>query len=209
MANQAPLTQPPTREQLRARRAYRRALRRARNPLRFSCRSLALVVSCALLAALILAGLALVLRHESTPSTAEPIIAITALPAASFAPPPTEKAVQGAQVILAAQTPANLVLTGPPVPTIILTDTPMPLAVGLLAQVVGVGAEELNVRNLPNRSSSEILFRAAAGTALQLIGGPLEAEGFIWWRVLDAQFEVEGWAAGRYLQALTTQEAAP
>ncbi|MCY3575251.1 MAG: hypothetical protein OXG92_13690 [Chloroflexi bacterium] len=199
------LAKPPTREQLRARREYRRALRRARNPLHFSLRSLTLALTLALLAALAIAGLALSLRSESSPPAAEPIIDISPLPAASFAAPPTERAAEGEQIILAAQTPANLALTGPPVPTVILTDTPLPLAVGLLAEVVNVGVEELNVRNLPNRSSSKVLFRAAAGAQLQLIGGPLEAEGFIWWRVRDAQFAVEGWAAGRYLQAISTQ----
>ncbi|MCY4466584.1 MAG: hypothetical protein OXE46_13730 [Chloroflexi bacterium] len=205
MAIEPPLAQRPTREQLKARRVYRRALRRARNPLRFSLRSLALVLVLALLTALAVAGLALSLRSESSMPAAEPIIVISAVPDSSLDAPPTEKAALGTQVILAPQTPASLLLTGPPVPTIILTDTPMPLAVGLLAQVVGVGNDELNVRNLPNRNSSAILFRAAGGTKLQLIGGPLEADGFIWWRVRDPQFEVEGWAAGRYLQTITTQ----
>lgn len=205
MAIEPPLAQRPTREQLKARRVYRRALRHAQNPLRFSLRSLALVVTLALLTALAVAGLALSLHNESSKPAAEPIIVISAAPDFSFDAPPTEEAALGTQVILAPQMPANLVLTGPPVPTIILTDTPVPLAVGLLAQVVGVGNDELNVRNLPNRSSSAILFRAAADTTLQLIGGPLEADGFVWWRVRDPQFEVEGWAAGRYLQALTTQ----
>ncbi len=202
MAIEPPLTQRPTREQLKARRVYRRALRRARNPLRFSLGSLALVVILALLAALAVAGLALSLRGESSRIAAEPIIVITAAPASSFDARPTEGAALGTQVILAPQTPANLVLTGPPIPTIILTDTPLPLAVGSLAQVVGVGNDELNVRNLPNRSS-KVLFRAAGGTQLELIGGPLEADGFIWWRVLDPQFEVEGWAAARYLQTVS------
>ncbi len=203
MAIEPPLAQRPTREQLKARRVYRRALRRARNPLRFSLRSLALVVVLALLTALAVAGLALSLRGESSRTATEPIIVVTAAPASSIDVRPTERAALGTQVILAPQTPANLVLTGPPIPTIILTDTPMPLAVGSLAQVVGVGNDELNVRNLPNRSSSKVLFRAAGGTKLQLIGGPLEADGFIWWRVLDPQFEVEGWAAGRYLQTVS------
>ncbi len=203
MAIEPPLAQRPTREQLQARRVYRRALRRARNPLRFSLRSLALVMSLALLTALAVAGLALSLQDTSSEPAAEPIIVISAAPDFSFDAPPTEEAALGTQVIVAPQLSANLLLTGPPVPTIILTDTPVPLAVGLLAQVVGVGNDELNVRNLPNRNSSTILFRAAADTTLQLIGGPLEADGFIWWQVRDPQFEVEGWAAGRYLQTVS------
>lgn len=205
MAIEPPLAQRPTREQLKARRLYRRALRRSRNPLRFSVPSLALVAGLALLAALAAVGVALALRGESSGQAAEPIIDISAAPNANFDAPPTERAAPGTQVILAPQTPANVALTGPPVPTIILTDTPMPLAVGLLAQVVGVGLDELNVRNLPNRNSSQVLFRAAAGTQLQIIGGPLAADGFIWWRVRDPQFEVEGWAAGRYLQTIPRQ----
>ncbi|MCY4146692.1 MAG: hypothetical protein OXE95_10155 [Chloroflexi bacterium] len=203
MASEPPLARRPTREQLHARRVYRRALRHARNPLRFSLRSLALVATLALLTALAVAGLALSLRGESSGLASEPIIIISAAPDTRLDAPPTEATAPGRQVILAPQRPANLAFTGPPVPTIILTDTPVPLAVGLLAQVVGVGNAELNVRNLPNRSSSQILFRAPANSELRLIGGPLEADGFIWWRVRDPQFAVEGWAAGRYLQALT------
>ena len=202
MADEKPLGERPTREQLKARRLYRRALRRARNPLRLSLRSLAFTLLLTLLAAVGAVGLGLSLRADVASAPQEVFIAVTALPAGSLATRATDTVAPGTQVILAAETPANPALAGPPVATVIVTETPLPLAVGVTAQVVGVGVDELNVRNSPRRSDSPVLFRAAAGARLDIIGGPQEADGFIWWQVRDPQFQVEGWAAGSYLETI-------
>ena len=172
MADEKPLGERPTREQLKARRLYRRAVRRARNPLRLSLRSLGVTLLLTLLAAAGLLALALSLRGEANSAPQEVIIAVTALPAGSLATRALETAAPGTQVILAAETPANPALAGPPIATVLITETPLPLAVGVTAQVIGVGGDKLNVRNFPRRSDSPVLFRAAAGARLDIIGGP-------------------------------------
>ncbi len=202
MAVERPLGDRPTREQLKARRLYRRAFRRARNPLRISLRSLSWTLLLTLLAAIAAIALVISLRGEPGPPPQALIIAVTALPAGSLATKAIETVAPDTRVILAAETPASLALTGPPIATVLITETPLPLAVGVMAQVVGVGNDELNVRNLPNRNNSQVLFRAQAGARLEIIGGPQAADDFIWWRVRDPQFQVEGWAAGTYLQTI-------
>lgn len=198
----------PTREQLAARRQYRRAIRRSRNPLYIPLNWLA---AAALLVLIAIAGAiaAIVgLRRDSAATPLEPIIAVATAQASSAggdAPPAGGASVSdsGTQIILAAETPANLALTGPPVPTVIVTNTPIPLAVGAQAIVYNVGGDELNVRNIPSINNSKVLFRAAAGTIFNVIGGPQEADGFSWWQLHDPQFEVTGWAVARYLQTIS------
>ena len=204
MADESPLIPRPTREQWRERRAWKREMRRARNPLRLSLRSLAFTFALAILAAMGIIALALSLRSEPTSAPNEAAIVLSAVEPSSLDAPALASIAPATQVILEANAGAGMALTGPPVATVIITETPAPLAVGLTAVVVGVGNDELNVRNLPNRSGSEVLFRAAGGTELELIGGPTEADGFVWWRVRDPQFQVEGWAAARYLQTIST-----
>ena len=75
------------------------------------------------------------------------------------------------------------------------------LAVGMPVRVVKVGEQELNIRSQPGLADSQILFRAAAGAKFQIIGGPHDADGFAWWHVQDAVFQLDGWAVADYLQA--------
>ena len=179
-------------------------MRRARNPLRLSLRSLAITFALAILAAAGMVALAISLRHQPVNKPQESHIAVSAVALGSLDATNPASQTPAPQLVLEANASAGMALTGPPVATVIITETPLPLAVGLTAVVVGVGNDQLNVRNLPNRSGSEVLFRAAGGTQLDLIGGPTEADGFVWWRVRDPQFQVEGWAAARYLQTTST-----
>ncbi len=202
----------PTRAQLDARRAYRRAIRRSRNPFRFSLRSLAFTLFLAIFTATLMFSLVFALRGEPTAPSLEPIIEVEAAPirlagadsaGQADALPSTPEA--SVQTILAVETPANPALTGPPIPTVIITNTPIPLAVGLRAAVHGVGNDKLNVRNVPSLLDSKVLFRAAQGTEFEIIGGPQAADGFTWWQVHDTEFEVRGWAVAIYLQAISDE----
>ena len=129
---------PPTREQLAARRQYKRAIRRSRNPLYIP---LSWLAAAALLVLIALAGVitAIVgLRREAETAPLDPIIVVEPAQArgASLNAPPaagTSASEGGTQIILAPETPASLALTGPAVPTVIVTNTPIPLAVGLQA----------------------------------------------------------------------------
>lgn len=205
--NRAP--QPvPTRAQLAARRQYRRAWKRARNPLAIPWRWLLLTVGIVLLVALALLALLISLRKPSAAGPAAPVAIVTAdiLQLRHEPTPESRQAADDAtiapEIILAQGSPVSIVLTGPAVPTVIVTNTPVPLALGMPAQVHGVGGDELNVRNLPSVRGSQVLFRAPAGTPFVIIGGPEYADGYTWWQLHDPAFEVSGWAVERYLQAL-------
>lgn len=200
----------PTRAQLDARRQFRRALKRAQNPLYIPFRWLLLMLAIVFLLLVVAAALVISLRSETTVPALESVIEIVTVKAdqpASQTEGETKSEVAVAadsspKVILAPATPASIVLTGPAVPTVIVTNTPVPLAVGLQAAVFNVGNDELNVRNIPSLRDSEVLFRAPAGTLVNVIGGPQEADGYTWWQLHDPKFEVIGWAVAIYLQTV-------
>lgn len=195
------------RAQFAARRGYKRALRRANNPLYFSLPSLALAVILALVCATIALALLYALRGAQAAAPLSPALELVEIrPDRVDAEPRAESessASPAVEVILAAETPRNLVLEGPPIPTVIITDTPVPLRVGLRAAVFGVGADKLNIRNRPALTGSQILFRESEGKRFEIIGGPRATDGYIWWQVRDPQFQVEGWAVANYLRTVT------
>ena len=195
------------RAQFAARRAYKRALRRARNPLYFSARSLALLVILVIITTAATLALVYALRGEPAASELEPIIHIAASSTGAADSDPAESpeasAIPAVQVILAVETPANLALEGPAIPTVIITSTPIPLRVGAQAAVHGVGNDKLNIRNRPSLTGSQVLFREDEGKRFDIIGGPQQADGFTWWQVRDPQFQVEGWAVANYLRTIS------
>jgi len=192
------------RAQFAARRSYKRALRRAKNPLYFSLPSLALVVALVLVGALTALALLYALGGAPATTAPEPIFEVEELPAGAVNGEPgaeTESTSSPAvEIILAAETPESLVLEGPPIPTVIITDTPVPLSVGVTAAVFGVGGDKLNIRNRPSLNGSQVLFREEEGKRFEIIGGPQTADGFTWWQLRDPQFQVQGWAVANYLR---------
>ena len=195
------------RAQFAARRAYKRALRRARNPFYFSLRSLALLIILVIVAGAVTLALVFALRGEATSTGLAPVIQVVE-PSREKANADQSQAAEATslpavQVILAAETPANMVLEGPAIPTVIITNTPVPLSVGLKAAVYGVGNDKLNIRNIPSLTDSQVLFRENEGKRFDIIGGPQEADGYTWWQVRDPQFQVEGWAVANYLRTVT------
>ncbi len=194
------------RAQFAARRSYKRALRRARNPLYFSLRSLVLLVALVMAASAMTLILVFAMRREPTSTRLAPVIQVVdssmVSGAAELLTAPEATSVPEVQVIMAAETPQSLMLEGPAIPTVIITNTPVPLRVGLQAAVYGVGNDKLNIRNSPSLTESQVLFREDAGKRIEIIGGPHEADGFTWWQVRDPQFQVQGWAVARYLRAV-------
>lgn len=165
-----------------------------------------------LLSALVLAaGLALALlamRAGDSAPQAEPVIQVVVADSAIQGESngndagEVERPATGAdvEVVIAQQAPADLAMEGPILPTVAFAPSPVPITVGAGVEVAGVGDQELNIRNLPGLTGSQILFRAPEGSPLDIIGGPREADGFSWWKVRDRQFQVEGWAVANYLQ---------
>lgn len=70
------------------------------------------------------------------------------------------------------------------------------LAVGDRVRVATQGGARLTVRARPGQSSS-VVTRVAAGTTLDIIGGPQSAGGYRWWQVRGGSFT--GWAAENWL----------
>lgn len=194
------------RAQFSARRAYKRALRQARNPLYFSLRSLALLVALVVVGGAVTLALVFALRGEPAPTGTEPIIHVVASstggPDAVLPEQPEATSIPAVQVILAAETPESLILEGPAIPTVIITNTPTPLSVGARAAVFGVGNDKLNIRSSPSLSGSQILFREGEGKQFEIIGGPRQADGYTWWQVRDTEYQVQGWAVANYLRTI-------
>ncbi len=93
-------------------------------------------------------------------------------------------------------------------PTAIPTFTPIPtpdnaiapneITVGFYAVVVNTDDFGVTVRGGPSTSNVARVV-ADEGTVLLVIGGPEEANTFLWWEV-QLQDGTEGWAAGQFLE---------
>ena len=172
--------------------------------------TIGLMLLIVLLSAAFILAIVVSARGTRSVSVEEPVIQIiTAEPvpqavprASAISEAESGDANVGGQVVIAADAPESLDVAGPVLPTVAITPTPKPLAIGFSAVVVDVGNQELNIRNLPGLIDSQILFRAPEGSLFEIIEGPQEADGFTWWKVLDTQFQIEGWAVANYLQVI-------
>ncbi len=183
--------------------------KRTASPLHFPLWSLGftLLTALVLVAGLVLALVSL--RAGDSLPQAEPVIQIVVADPANIsesigndADEVSRPATSGdVEVVIPQQAPADFAMEGPILPTVDVVPTPIPITVGAGVEVSGVGNQELNIRNLPGLTGSQILFRAPEGSPFDVIGGPREADGFSWWKVRDRQFQVEGWAVANYLQA--------
>lgn len=95
-----------------------------------------------------------------------------------------------------------------PRPTTPPTATSAPqLGVGARARVITEEGAPLRMRNAPGQAAS-LVARIPSGAEVELLEGPVEADGFIWWRVRAA--EGEGWcAAGSVDGSITLLEPIP
>jgi cytoskeletal protein RodZ len=75
--------------------------------------------------------------------------------------------------------------------------TPSGLAVGSTAWVRKAGGQGLNRRDAPGLNSN-VQDSLAIGTQLTLQEGPVQADGYTWWRVQASDGRV-GWVAGEEL----------
>ncbi|RRR76428.1 MAG: SH3 domain-containing protein [Candidatus Viridilinea halotolerans] len=78
-------------------------------------------------------------------------------------------------------------------------ELPGGLAVGQTAYVVPQISPGLNLRERPSAAfDSPILVALGPSTAVEIIGGPVQAEGLEWWQVRAGGSE--GWCAGQFLE---------
>ena len=211
---QPPVQRPPRQGTHNVQRVSRqRQQRRAQkeNLLYFPLWSLGLMLLVVLVVAFAIVFGIVALGGNQAPTDAEPELRVITAVATStpFIPDPNEVVLATptipadlSSVILPAQTPDNLALDGPALPTVAFTNTPMPLSVGVRVIVANVGDQELNVRNIAGVTSSEILFRSPEGTEFSIVDGPQQADGFTWWRIQDPITQNSGWAVANYLQVL-------
>jgi hypothetical protein len=111
------------------------------------------------------------------------------------------------QVIIPTPTP-----TLPPTatPYIAPTETPLPepttpanqlgvIGVGVRVMVVNTGGNGLNFRREPSVNAERIR-RLPDGTIYEVVGGPQESQGFVWWQLRDPADGTIGWGVQNYLQ---------
>jgi hypothetical protein len=89
--------------------------------------------------------------------------------------------------------------TSTPTPTI--TPPPTSTATPSLGMIFGTGGVGVMLRESPNGPSLGGLFD---GTRLEIIGGPIELEGSVWWQVRIPSGQ-EGWVLGDYLSTPTPE----
>lgn len=99
-------------------------------------------------------------------------------------------------------------MAGPTLPAVEFTPTPLNISVGRQVRVVGVGAQQLNVRDVPGVTGSTVIFRAEEESMFNVVGGPQQADGLTWWQIEDPfNLTRTGWAASNYLQAFADDNA--
>ena len=204
----APSRQPTNYNIQRVRRQRQEQRAQRENALYFPLWSLGLMLLVVLILAFGIVFLVITLGGNAPADPLDPELSIITAEA-SFTPDipdPNEIVLatptipEGVQVILPAQTPINQALEGPLLPTISFTNTSIPLSVGERVVVANVGDQELNVRNVPGVTTSEVLFRSVEGTEFSIIEGPQQADGFTWWRIQDSSTQQSGWAVANYLE---------
>ncbi len=104
----------------------------------------------------------------------------------------------------------------PAMPTLVITptstvtlplgslETPVPftaIAPGATVVVQGAGTLGLNLREQPT-TYAKIVGNAREGTALTVVAGPKEADGYTWWQVRTPDGK-EGWGAANWLALKT------
>ncbi len=84
--------------------------------------------------------------------------------------------------------------TAPPSPTVEAAPVPSGLAVGARVRVVNLDGALLRARTAPGLDSP-VAARIPEGREVTVLEGPIEADGYVWWRVEAA--EGVGWVAER------------
>jgi hypothetical protein len=93
-----------------------------------------------------------------------------------------------------------------PTPTMEITETienNYKFKLGEFVQITGTSGDGLRLRSEPGRSFS-VNFIGMDAEVFEVIDGPVEADGFIWW-YLEAPYDKNrnGWSVDEYLQLVT------
>lgn len=170
--------------------------------------SLALMLVAVLVVSFGLVGIVYFLRN-SEGIFAEPTPIIRIITAVPTDVPQAAQVTFGAastQIIAGGTSPSNLSLSGPTLAPVQLTPTPIAITLNSLVAVQGVDEDKLNVRDTAAVNGSTVLFRADEGEQFRVVEGPLQGDGFTWWRVQDpTNPSRSGWAVANYLTVVPQQ----
>jgi hypothetical protein len=136
------------------------------------------------------------------------LILVTFLASGWLTPaPPTSY--QGGGVITVIPVP-TATPTPVPTPTEIPAQSPTPneegrIRVGSTIEIAGTGGDGLRLRQDPSLNG-EIAFLGLEGEIFNVVGGPEQRDGYLWWQ-LEAPLnpERQGWAVSTYLESTQSQ----
>ncbi len=84
-----------------------------------------------------------------------------------------------------------------------VTTAPTEIRPGALVVITGTGGGGLRLRSLAT-TDADVLATGREGTVVTVLEGPVEADGYVWWKVRTPDGD-EGWAAANWL-VLKTEE---
>ena len=79
------------------------------------------------------------------------------------------------------------------------TPPPVDVQIGQMVQISGTGVDGLRLRVEPGLQG-KIMFVAIEAEVFQVLDGPRQADGYIWWYLVSPiQADYKGWAVANYL----------
>lgn len=134
------------------------------------------------------AMLALYYWPDNSAQTINPTAVVTIIDAPTMTPLPTQTSFP----------------TVTPMPTEVI-EAPSGFVIGSFAQIYGTDGDGLRIRSGPGQSYA-VNFVGLDAEVFQIIGGPEESDGYIWWQ-LEAPYDIgrNGWAVEVYLQIVDSE----
>jgi hypothetical protein len=183
---------------------------RAANPLYLPLWSVGLMLVMAFCATFSIISLVLLLggNTPSGGSGTPRVVIITAIPSPTFDAAAAPTVTPTSPLLPSDGTPGavpTFALEGPTLPPVILSPTPVTIAIG---QTVLITEDQVRLRASPGLDG-ELISYLAIGTQFTVIGGPQQASSLTWWQVEDpTQPLVRGWVAADYLEPVPQPGAA-
>jgi hypothetical protein len=117
-------------------------------------------------------------------------------------PPSTSVPVPGGETgvedtptpMMVQDTPASPLSSPAPVPA-----APTEIGIGIYVKVSSTGGSDLSFRANAGTNYARLKI-VAEGTVLKVLDGPVEADGYVWWKLQDVSDGVVGWAVADYLE---------
>lgn len=191
----APPPPPPDKRKRRAARTSKQA-----SPLYLPMWSVAAMLLLAFCGTFSIISVVLLLGGNTASGGDPRVVIITAIPSPTFDVQGAPAATATSSLLPSDSTPGaapTFALEGPTLPPVILSPTPVSIAIG---QTVTLTEDQVRLRASPGLDGDLISY-LAIGTQFTIIGGPQQASGLTWWQVEDpTQPLVRGWVAADYLE---------